>query len=260
MKPRTVHWGEHPWEEIRQIAAAGAVAVAPFGSTEQHGPMLPVDTDIRIAEKVAAEGATVAMEQHGVPVLVMPTMPYGLAAHHMQFAGTVTLQPETYVAVVAEILSCAVEHGFRKIGVISGHGGNRAGLELGIKKVACSSPRAVRIARYQGWSDPEFAKRRQRVFEGLPPEGQVSIHASRSETSGTLADRPHLVRRERMVRPALKVDRVPEWSWQTHELSETGAFGDPSMGDAEIGVKLWEVWAEAFGLFIKRLWEVDLPD
>jgi len=260
MEAKSILWGDHSWEEIKQLAEAGALAVAPFGSTEQHGPMLPVDTDVRIAEKVAAEGAMVAAEQHGVPVLVLPTLPFGLALHHMAFAGTVSLQPETYVAAVSEILGCAVKHGFRKIAVISGHGGNEPGLKLGITKVVHASPRAVRIALYRGWGDPEFAKRRAEAFKDLPPEGQLAFHASRPETAGTLADRPDLVRRDRMVRPELKVDQAPEWSWMTHELSETGAFGDPSLATAEIGHKLWRAWAEAVGLFIKRVWETELPD
>ncbi|NOZ20716.1 MAG: creatininase family protein [Planctomycetes bacterium] len=260
MKPKSIHWGEHPWDEIKQIAESGAVVVAPFGSTEQHGPMLPVDTDIRIAEKSAVDGATVAAEKHGVPVLVAPTMPFGLAPHHMKFAGTITLQPETYVTLVAEVLSCIVQHGFRRIAVISGHGGNMPGLQLGIKKVVCQSANPVRIALYQGWQDAEFARRRREAFKDVPSEGQIGIHAARSETSGTLADRPHLVRKEKAVKPTLKVEKVPEWSWLTDELSETGAFGDPSMADADLGRTQWEIKAEAVGLFIKRLWETDLPD
>jgi creatinine amidohydrolase len=255
MQDARIQWGENSWEQIGALAEAGAVVVAPFGSTEQHGPALPVDTDIRIAEKVAGEGAELAADAHGVPVVVLPTMPFGLAGHHMAFPGTVTLQPETYVTVVAEILSCAVTHGFRKIAVISGHGGNRPGLELAIKKLIWDSDERLRVALFKGWSDAEFAKRRQEAFAGLPSEGQIAIHASRPEVSGTLADRPELVRQVRREKPTLKVDRVPEWAWLTHELSETGAFGDPTLGDAELGEKLWRAWAEAFALFIRRLWE-----
>jgi len=69
----------------------------------------------------------------------------------------------------------------------------------------------------------------------------------------TLADRPHLVRRERLERPTLKHQTVPEWRWMTHDLSETGAFGDPTMARAELGEKMWAIWAEAVGCFLKRL-------
>ncbi|MEW6355242.1 MAG: creatininase family protein [Planctomycetota bacterium] len=260
MKPKSILWADHPWEELAQIAKAGAVVVAPFGSTEQHGPMLPVETDIRIAEKVAAEGAAVAARKHDVPVLVLPTMPVGLALHHMRFAGTLSFQPETYVKVVAEILESVVKHGFRKIAVISGHGGNDPGLKLGIEKVVYHSPKPLRIAQYPGWNEPEFARRRQEAFKDAPSEGQMGIHAARSETACTLADRPHLVRRDRMVKPQLKLKTVPEWWWRTDELSETGAFGDPSIATAEFGQKMWDIWAEAVGLFIKRLWETNLSE
>ena len=256
MQPK-LKWGECTWEEVQAAAERGALAVAPFGSTEQHGPMLPLDTDIHIAEKVALDGARVAAEEHGVDCLVMPTMPYGLALHHMRFAGTVCLAPETYVAVIADVLRCGVKHGFRKIAVISGHGGNRPALELGMTKVVAESADQfpLRIAMFQGHQDPEFAKRSRELHQGEPSEGQPSIHASRWETSETLADRPDLVRKDRLQRPTLKRDSVPEWRWMTHDLSETGAFGDPTMARAELGEKMWAIWAEAFGLFLKRLAE-----
>jgi len=248
-------WGECTWEEIKSAAEAGAVAVAPFGSTEQHGPMLPVDTDIHIAEKVALDGARVAAEQHGVRALVLPTLPFGLATHHMAFPGTVTLAPETYVTVIAEVLRCVVTHGFRRIAVVSGHGLNMPALELGMRKVVWEyADRCVlRIAMFRGHQDPEFARRSRELMAGEPSEGQPGIHASRWETAETLADRPHLVRTDRLDRPTLERAAVPEWCWRTNELSKTGAFGDPGLAHAELGAKTWTVWAEAVGLFIKRL-------
>ncbi len=255
-----VRWGEHPWEEIRDYARDGALAVAPFGSTEQHGPMLPLDTDIHIAERVALSGARRAWEDFRIPVLVLPVMPVGLAAHHMRFAGTLCLQPETYITMASEVLACVVEHGFRKIAVISGHGGNVPGLQLAIKKTIYQfrDDFPLRIALFQGHQDAEMRKMRRDIWDDQPSEGQPAIHASRSETSETLADRPHLVRRDRMLRPTLEVESIPEWSWQTHELSETGAFGDPSLANAELGEKLWESWAQPVALFLKRLWEAPI--
>ncbi|MGQ9732130.1 MAG: creatininase family protein [Candidatus Zipacnadales bacterium] len=157
----TLKWGECTWEEVKAAAEVGAVVVAPFGSTEQHGPMLPLDTDIHIAERVALEGAREAAERHGVHVLVLPTMPFGLATHHMAFAGTITLAPETYVAVIADVLRCVVTHGFRRIAVISGHGGNRPALELAIKRVVWehTSTESLRSALFRDQQDPEVARR-----------------------------------------------------------------------------------------------------
>jgi len=254
-------WGENSWEAIAAIAKSGAVAVTAWGSTEQHGPMLPVDTDIHIAERLANDGARVAFQKHNVPALVLPTMPFGLALHHIRFAGTVTLQPETYVAVVADVLRCVVQHGFRRIAVVSGHGGNEPGLQLGVRKVVMEflDTTPVRIATFAGHRDPEFAKLSREIWKNEPPEGQMGIHASRWETSETLADRPNLVRRDRMAKPTLREKAVPEWAWMTDELSPTGAFGDPTQARPDLGERIWAAWAEAAGLFIKRLWETPLP-
>ena len=251
----TVRWGECTWEQVRAAAEDGAMAVAPFGSTEQHGPALPVDTDIHIAEKVSLDGAALAAERYGVRSLVLPAMPFGLALHHMRFAGTVSLSPETYLAAIADVLRCVVAAGFRRIAVISGHGGNRPALELGMSKIVAefADRFPLRVALFAGHQDAEFAKRSREILASEPSEGQPGIHAARWEASETLADRPHLVRRGRLSKPVLRRETVPEWTWLTHELSETGAFGDPTLAGAELGRKMWSLWAEAVSMFLKRL-------
>ena len=259
MQPKSIYWGHHTWEELRAIAKAGAVVVAPFGSMEQHGPMLPVDTDIHIADRWAADGAEYAKSRFGIPVLVLPTMPYGLSEHHKRFEGTIYVPPEHYVSLVAQVLTCVSDHGFRRIAVVSGHGGNDPGIDLGIKKVVNQSTTPLRIAFFQDHRDPDFMRLSEPIFRDEPSQGQMAFHADRWETSETLADRPHLVRPDRMVRPKLSVAGRPEWAFMTHQVTESGASGDPSLARADLGEKLWPAWAEAVGLFIKRLWEVELP-
>jgi creatinine amidohydrolase len=217
--------------------------------------MLPLDTDIHIADRLALDGAREAAERHGVRVLVLPTLPFGLATHHSAFAGTITFTPQTYVSAIADVLRSVVSHGFRKIAVLSGHGGNMPALELGIRQVVWEQAerQALRIALFRGHEDPEFARRSRELMQGEASEGQPGIHASRWETSETLADRPDLVRTDRLEKPTLKRSAVPEWCWRTEELTGTGAFGDPSLARADLGEKMWAAWAESVGLFIKRL-------
>lgn len=248
-------WGEHTWEDVQEAARQGALAIVPFGSVEQHGPMLPVDTDVRIAEKIAADAAQAVAERFGLRCLVLPTMPFGLALHHMRFAGTITLQPETYIMVASEVLRCVVGHGFRRIAVISGHGGNVPGLDLAMEKIVAEAPQGspVRIALYPMHRDPVFGELAREIWKDEPAEGQPGIHASRWETSETLADRPQLVKAEKMVRPTHKRPDIPGWVWKTEELTETGAFGDPSQARADIGERIWAGWAEAVAQFLKRL-------
>jgi creatinine amidohydrolase len=263
MRPKSIRWGDHTWEELAQIAQSGAVVVAPFGSTEQHGPMLPVDTDIHIATRRAADGAELATQRDGIPVLVLPTMPYGLATHHMSFAGTISLQPRTYLAVVAEILSSVIAHGFHKIAVLTGHGGNTPGLQLGLTETVHTGSlpeQRVYVALFQPHRDPEYAVCLRASHAGEPSEPQPALHAARAETSQTLADRPHLVRRDRMVTPTLNMAEQPEWTFALDEISATGATGDPSLARAEIGERRWKCHAEAVARFIRRVWEFDMPN
>jgi len=70
-----------------------------------------------------------------------------------------------------------------------------------------------------------------------------------------LADRPHLVHRDQMVKPTLRRDSVPEFAWRTDDLSETGAFGDPSLSTKELGGKLWEAGTESVARFLLRISE-----
>ena len=70
-----------------------------------------------------------------------------------------------------------------------------------------------------------------------------------------LADWPHLVHRDKMVKPTLKRDSVPEFTWRTDDLSETGAFGDPSLSTKELGEKLWEAWGESVARFLLSISE-----
>ncbi|MCD6351039.1 MAG: creatininase family protein, partial [Armatimonadetes bacterium] len=119
-------WGENTWPELRQAAEEGYLVLLPAGAIEQHGPMLPVDTDARLAERWAREGATRAREKYGVKALVLPTLAYGQSCHHMNFAGTISLSFPTYLAVLHDLLREVVRHGFRKIVIINGNGGNEA--------------------------------------------------------------------------------------------------------------------------------------
>lgn len=248
-------WGEHTWEQVREAAQEGALVVAPFGSVEQHGPMLPVDTDVRIAEKLALGGAQEALERFGVRALVLPVQPFGLALHHMGFAGTISLQPETYVALIADVLRGVVRHGFAKIAVLTGHGGNTPALDLAMEKIVAefAGERTLRIAFFQGHRDPTFTALSREIWKDEPTEGQPGIHASRWETSELLADRPHLVPREKMVRATHLRPDLPEWVWRTEELTPTGAFGDPSQARADLGEKCWAAWSAAVAAFLKRL-------
>jgi creatinine amidohydrolase len=252
----SVMWGDHTWEELEQLAEASSLVVLPCGATEQHGPAMTVDTDSRIAEKITIAAAEKVWAEHGVRALVLPTLHYGVSAHHTAYAGTITIDPQIYVSVVCEVLTGVVDHGFRKIAVVSGHGGNIPALEVACRHVADEYRHLpVRISLDRMSQVPPWF---QEIIEELPDEGGVRGHADLIETSLMLADRTEKVRRDRIRKPKLKVDREPDWEWLTHELTDNGVIGDPTQADAELGQRIWDGAIDDFCKRLQRLWTLDL--
>ncbi|MCC2664104.1 MAG: creatininase family protein [Geminicoccaceae bacterium] len=113
------------WQEVERYLEHARGIILPVGSTEQHGPTGLIGTDALCAELIArgvgeATGA-----------LVAPTLNFGMAQHHMGFCGTMTLRPQTLLAVLVDLLGSLAQHGFERCLVINGHGGNMATIMAG---------------------------------------------------------------------------------------------------------------------------------
>jgi len=246
-------YGECTWEDIDQAVKENYILVLPAGAIEQHGPMLPIDTDSRLAERWAIEGALEAKEKFNVKVLVMPLLTYGQSCHHMNFPGTISLRFETYIAVLSDILREVIRHGFKKIVVVNGNGGNDTSIQVAMYKIMeelALQGLHAQIYNFEHYSNPDIKKGLEAIEKGLIPEGQMAIHASRPETAETLADRKHLVKIEKMIKPLLKMNKEPNYAWRTDELTETGAFGDPSLATEELGNAYWQLWREAISKYL----------
>ncbi|MEJ2185922.1 MAG: creatininase family protein [Gemmatimonadota bacterium] len=134
------------WYSVGDYLKSDDRAVVPLGSCEQHA-YLSLLTDAILAERVAVEAA----KPLGVPVF--PALPYGVSPYFLGFPGTVALKLETYLAVVRDVLDSLARHGFRRILVVNGHGGNSP---AGTAAVEWMETRPdVRVKFHNWWSAPE---------------------------------------------------------------------------------------------------------
>ncbi len=105
------------WRDVEAYLARDDRAVLPIGSTEQHAG-LSLATDWILAGRVAEQAA------EPLGVAVFPALPYGVTPYFTAFPGTVTLTAETYLRVIAEVVTGLAQQGFRRILLVNGHGGN----------------------------------------------------------------------------------------------------------------------------------------
>jgi creatinine amidohydrolase len=200
------------WSEVAPVAA-GSILAVPVGSTEQHGPHLPLSTDSDVAVALADRLAAARSD-----VLVAPALPYGSAGEHAAFPGTLSIGAAALELVIVELVRSA--DAFAGVVLVSGHGGNAEPLAAAVKTLE-TERRAV-----LGWAP--------RV-----PGGDA--HAGRTETSLLLALTSERVRLETVepgdVRPLSAV--IGELRrGGVAAVSPNGVLGDPTGATAEQGEQL----------------------
>ena len=142
----TVRICDRNWMQIEQYLKQDDRAVLPLGCTEQHA-YLSLSVDSILSEHVALDAA----EPFGIPVF--PVIPYGPTASFMAYPGTVSLQLKTYLALVRDVLDSMVAHGFKRILVVNGHGGNQPAATL-VEHVMQENP-AVEVKFHSWWRAPK---------------------------------------------------------------------------------------------------------
>ena len=193
----------------------GRILIVPLGSTEQHGPHLPVSTDSVIAQGWAEALATAVDES----VVVAPVMAYGAAGEHQSFAGTLSIGTDALVAVLVELARSA-RHRFDRVIFLSGHAGNLVALQ-----------RAQRQLDHEGHD----------VAVLVPVLDGADAHAGRAETSLMLHLAPDLVALA-LAQPgndAPVAQLLAELrTGGTEAVSPNGVLGDPTGATADEGVTL----------------------
>jgi creatinine amidohydrolase len=230
---RPVFWQELLRHEIEAIRDDRPVVIIPTGSVEQHGPHCPLDVDIVDALAIAVAAAEAAPH---LPIVVAPPIWMGLSHYKMGHIGTITVQFETYVAVLCDVCRSIHANGFERIIVLNGHGGNRALNQAIAIKLAEEDVFILPITYWDMVSD--MLQR-----ESERDAGSIG-HAGEWETSLQLFLRPALVDMSRAQADAERPDLSSEVRTFTafaerRRERASGVHGDPSVATAAKGERLF---------------------
>jgi creatinine amidohydrolase len=242
------NWNEIRWPELAGADTARWIAVLPLAATEQHGPHLPLGTDVMIAEAYLARVRDLLPEH--LPATFLPLQPVGLSIEHIAFPGTLTLSTETALKLWAEIGDSLARAGICKLVMVTSHGGNSAAMSLVAQELRA---RHGMLAVTTSWA-------RFGAPEGLftADELRHGVHGGAVETSIMLAAYPQHVRRDAIAAfrsfgmameqdyRRLSAQRPAPFAWQAEDLNPGGAVGDATQATAEKGLQLLDHGATAF--------------
>jgi creatinine amidohydrolase len=252
---------EMKYQEIEEYLKKNDIVLIPVGSTEQHGPHLPLMMDTIEAIDVTAG----VIEKTGV--LATPPVWFGWSPHHMGYPGTITLRPETLTAVVEDIGNSLVYNGFKKLVVVNGHReANLPPLDIAAVKIR------NRTGAYVAVVDIAFIalKEIQEICEG--EVGSIG-HGCESETSFMLYKHPEFVDMSQAVKAlstsdpkfttsSVSVDARFDYNRfsfrstpeeQKQDRGFVGSRGDPTLASREKGQKIFEVIVDNIVEFIDRI-------
>lgn len=259
----SVSWAGKTYPEIRSVGESdGSVLVVPVGSIEQHGPHMPVATDVILADAVARGGAELAAEE-GVPVLVTPPVWTGSSDHHLHWGGTITVEVATMLSVLNQIARSALQNGFDAILFLNGHGGNSPIVTAATKTVGTRHPEVQVLATtYYFLAEPIAEEVRDSRYGGMS-------HAGEFETSLVLHLAPDLVREGEY---AVDYREEPKGGYEgafhdffshgplsvyhgAESRDGPGTTGDPTLASAEKGAAIYEFLLEEVSTLLGEIAE-----
>jgi creatinine amidohydrolase len=221
------------WIQVERYLESDDRIVVPLGSIEQHG-YLSLGVDRILSERVAVEAA------EPLGVLVLPALPYGVTPYFAAYPGSPTLRPQTYAALLVDVLDSLAEQGFRRFLFVNGHGGNRAG------RNAVEAREGVEVVWHDWWLGPRV----RAVVESL---GEVATHASWFENFPwtRLPDVASPVGGKPVVDGAAILELEPD---EVREQLGDGSFGGPyERPDADV-LAVWQAGVEEVRELIESGW------
>jgi creatinine amidohydrolase len=244
--------GELTFPEVSTLLKGSSILCLPIGSIEQHGPHLPLNTDVVLAEEFTRR--IIDRWGESLDLWQLPTLALSLAREHEWAPGTMSLSVQGMTAFMRDLgREIARSLPTKNLAIINGHGGNRGILEAITQDLRTDFSLNVCVLHPATWVevDPNLA---------IP-----EIHGGKNETSMMLAIAPQLVRGDQIaqlkeppngeaVRKTILNPGVT-WPWSTGDkrIADMGVIGDAQAASAEFGMKVLDHMAEAAGGVLSQL-------
>lgn len=226
---------------------AHGIAVLPFGAIEQHGPHLPLVTDLLVAETLAHD----AVEAYGTEheLWLLPALACTKSNEHAWAPGTLWLSAATLMAVVHDLGRSVANTPLRKLVLLNGHGGNTALLNVCARELRLDFGLATFVMHPSVPPDHGGASAAEEFGTG--------IHGGKDETSLVLHLRPDLVRMDLATRNVptqlsgfdlVRFGGPVSFGWSSDDFGTDGTLGDPTLATAEHGKALYDGMLRQAGL------------
>lgn len=250
--PRARHLADLAGPDVERLLTDRSILIQPLGAVEQHGPHLPLNTDLIIAQAVAE--AAVAEYGDEVDAWVLPPLAYTKSNEHAWSSGTIWLSATTLLAVLDDIGRCVATTAAKRLVFMNGHGGNST--------LVGTANREIRL--HHGLMT--FL-----THPGVPPdqggtspagEHGMGVHGGTDETSVMLYLAPHLVdmsKAERRIPEAMidnkyvKFGGRVSFGWMSNDFFDDGYIGDPTTATSEYGKELFAGSVVAFGEALREI-------
>ncbi len=246
---------------LQEMIEQQAVLILPVGTTEEHGPHLPVDTDARIAEACALRLGEAADD----PVLVMDAIRYGYSMRIMRrWPGTIVVRTRNFMNYVFDICGSVLEMGFRRLVLLDCHGHHSGALRVVNRELCDAFDTAIAILSPARLSAEAFNEVRRSGQGG-------AIHGGEWETSLVLHISPEVVDMDAAAAEPMDYNsdfvagdnflgssRVT-WSTWYLQQSESGIYGDPTVASAETGEVIMQAVIDEGARFLSEFREATSP-
>lgn len=257
---QSVFLSDMSWPEVQDRLKQTNIAIIPTGSIEQHGPHLPLKTDILIASEISQRAAERVKDD--VKAVITPPIPFGYSPGHSAFPGSIWLESGTFINIVKDVCKSLLHHGFKKIIFFNGHGNNPPFLLTGINDTYLSQKDPNIFLIVINWGEL--------ISDVMTEVSETAFwHACEVETSLLLAlnvpINMKLAKKEYpqspmpnyifydSIKKSTSKQKINIIGPRVKDYSKSGILGDPTKATREKGEIMLTAVVDRFATFLKEL-------